>query len=619
MPDFTVESEEAVMIAAIYARKSTDQSDVSDAEKSVTRQISLAKAFAAEKGWQVIEEYMDEGISGQESAKLVNRARMLADATQGKFSVVIVRDYDRISRDDREGPSFVYMLRDAGVEVWEYVSRAPIKVDRAMDRTMLNMKAGFAAHEAEAASDRTREQKRAKASLGEIADGRVLGYRTVGEAKARRREIDPAPAEIVRRIFTLCAEGKGLLKIAKTLNAEGVKNPTGQIRKIADADGRVIVKKTNADLWATTGIREVLHRDLYRGVVVYGRTRNLRRLGPQGGKRTKIAAEALTVERPELRIVSDELWNTVRERLVKTRAAYERRNNGQLCSKPESGLESKYLLSGFLRCGVCQGAMMINKRTSKRGRPQLVYVCATHRTRGDAACGVKEALAVTDVDTAVVRGLREVLTPERLETVIREYVAEYAAGQSQADGQRSAVLADLARLDNELTNLNAALARFGADVPASVLDGIKARNVERRNLGAKLEHLDGMAKAADRVTPEAFATGLRVILKDWNTLMKADPASGRRALRDVQVGAIFVTRTPAGAWRYKITGGLSKILSGLFFNVTIRTDCEGDPFLDAGPVTFTDDDIIQAIDSSGDPEVQYRWCPRGDSNTRHAV
>src|SRR5439155_1264986 len=341
------------------------------------------------------------------------------------------------------------MLRDAGVEVWEYVSRAPIKVDRAMDRTMLNMEAGFAAQEAEAASDRTREQKRAKASRGEIADGRVLGYRTVGEAKARRREIDPAPAEIVRRIFTLCAEGKGLLKIAKTLNAKGVPNPTGQSRKGSTK---------SAAYWSTTGIREVLHRDLYRGVVVYGRTRNLRRLGPQGGKRTKIAAEALTVERPELRIVSDELWNAVRERLVKTRAAYERRNNGQLCSKPESGLESKYLLSGFLRCGVCQGAMMINKRTSKRGRPQLVYVCATHRTRGDAACGVKEALAVTDVDTAVVRGLREVLTPERLETVIREYVAEYAAGQSQADGQRSAVLADLARLDNELTNLNAALA-----------------------------------------------------------------------------------------------------------------------------------------------------------------
>src|SRR5262249_12790704 len=53
------------MIAAIYARKSTSQSDVADVEKSVTRQITLAKQFAAERGWTVIEEYVDDGISGQ--------------------------------------------------------------------------------------------------------------------------------------------------------------------------------------------------------------------------------------------------------------------------------------------------------------------------------------------------------------------------------------------------------------------------------------------------------------------------------------------------------------------------------------------------------------------------
>src|SRR5947209_4555372 len=136
------------MIAAIYSRKSTSQSDVADVEKSVTRQIALAKAFAAERRWQVIETYIDDGVSGQESAKLVNRARMLADAVAGKFQVVIVRDFDRISRDDREGPAFIYMLQEADVTVFEYLTRSPIKVDRAMDRTMLNMKAGFAAHEA---------------------------------------------------------------------------------------------------------------------------------------------------------------------------------------------------------------------------------------------------------------------------------------------------------------------------------------------------------------------------------------------------------------------------------------------------------------------------------------
>src|SRR3989441_11722907 len=104
------------MIAAIYARKSTEQ-NVSDDAKSVTRQVELARAFAAEKGWPVIEEYVDDGISGVESVKLVNRARMLAAALDEKFSVLIVRDLDRLSHNDEELPSLIYSLRDSGVEV----------------------------------------------------------------------------------------------------------------------------------------------------------------------------------------------------------------------------------------------------------------------------------------------------------------------------------------------------------------------------------------------------------------------------------------------------------------------------------------------------------------------
>ena len=56
------------MIAAIYARKSTDQNGVGDEEKSVTRQIEHAEAYASKKGWTVAEEhiYVDDGISGAE-------------------------------------------------------------------------------------------------------------------------------------------------------------------------------------------------------------------------------------------------------------------------------------------------------------------------------------------------------------------------------------------------------------------------------------------------------------------------------------------------------------------------------------------------------------------------
>jgi DNA invertase Pin-like site-specific DNA recombinase len=55
------------MIAAIYARKSTEQ-NTSDEEKSVTRQVEHARGYAAREGWTVPQEhvYVDDGVSGAE-------------------------------------------------------------------------------------------------------------------------------------------------------------------------------------------------------------------------------------------------------------------------------------------------------------------------------------------------------------------------------------------------------------------------------------------------------------------------------------------------------------------------------------------------------------------------
>jgi DNA invertase Pin-like site-specific DNA recombinase len=54
------------MIAAIYARKSTDQTGVADEQKSVARQVAHARAYAAQRGWIVDERFIfvDDGISG---------------------------------------------------------------------------------------------------------------------------------------------------------------------------------------------------------------------------------------------------------------------------------------------------------------------------------------------------------------------------------------------------------------------------------------------------------------------------------------------------------------------------------------------------------------------------
>ena len=65
------------------------------------------------------------------------------------------------------------------------------------------------------------------------AGGKVLGYQNVdvlvdGKRRHVRREVDPAQADIVRHIFQLCADGKGLKRIVKALNDAGVVNPTGR-------------------------------------------------------------------------------------------------------------------------------------------------------------------------------------------------------------------------------------------------------------------------------------------------------------------------------------------------------------------------------------------------------
>ena len=67
------------MIAAIYARKSTEQTGVSDEEKSITRQIEHGKAYALKKGWTVPDELIfdDDGISGAEFVKRPGFIRLM--------------------------------------------------------------------------------------------------------------------------------------------------------------------------------------------------------------------------------------------------------------------------------------------------------------------------------------------------------------------------------------------------------------------------------------------------------------------------------------------------------------------------------------------------------------
>ena len=87
------------MIAAIYARKSTEQTGVADEQKSVARQVEHARQYAARKGWTVADEhvYVDDGISGAEFTTRPGFLRLmnsLKSLPPGNFAESIRRNQD---------------------------------------------------------------------------------------------------------------------------------------------------------------------------------------------------------------------------------------------------------------------------------------------------------------------------------------------------------------------------------------------------------------------------------------------------------------------------------------------------------------------------------------------
>src|SRR5688500_10362478 len=95
------------MIAAIYARKSTEQNGASEEAKSVTRQIENASAFAARKGWNVGGDDMifkDDGVSGALfGASRPGLARLLlALKPRPPFDVLVMSEQSRLGREQFE-------------------------------------------------------------------------------------------------------------------------------------------------------------------------------------------------------------------------------------------------------------------------------------------------------------------------------------------------------------------------------------------------------------------------------------------------------------------------------------------------------------------------------------
>jgi site-specific DNA recombinase len=337
------------MTAAIYCRKSTDQSGVSDEQRSVARQIEHARAYANRKGWTVADEhvYVDDGISGAEFANRPGFLRLMnALKPRAAFHLLVMSEESRLGREAIETAYALKQIVQAGVRVFFYLEDRERTLDSPTDKIMLSLTAFADELEREKARQRTYDAMQRKARAGHVTGGRVFGYDNAeiitsdGRRSHVERRINEIEAAIVRRIFELSAAGNGWTRITKLLNAEGVPCPRSQ-------QGR-------PKAWANSSVRAVLMSPLYRGEVVWNRTRKRDTWGRKR-RSDRASSEWMRFVVSELRIVSDELWSAAqaeRERLER------QHTRGERAYRP-----SRYLLSGFARCALCGGGFPSHLRT----------------------------------------------------------------------------------------------------------------------------------------------------------------------------------------------------------------------------------------------------------------
>src|SRR5262245_26736941 len=251
------------MIAAVYARKSTTQDDVADEAKSVTRQVDGARAFIAARGWTLDDAhvYTDDGVSGALFANRAEFQRMLRDAEVGAFEAVVFYDLDRFGRNARNTMLALNKLADFGVGIWDYSTGHVVDLDSFEGEMMAFMKARFAQQYRDQVRKHTRDAMRQKAEAGYVTGGKVFGYDNVRLAKGQTtRVINEAEAAVVRDIYERVAAGEGARAIAAALNKTHAPSPRSQ--------------QERPNGWSTSTVRAVLERSLYRGELVWGKTKS---------------------------------------------------------------------------------------------------------------------------------------------------------------------------------------------------------------------------------------------------------------------------------------------------------------------------------------------------------
>lgn len=287
---------------ALYCRLSQDDGREGESNSIVNQKEYLMK-YAKEHGFPNPKFYVDDGYTGTNFDR-PSFKEMSADIEKGIVKTVIVKDLSRFGRNYIEVGSYSEIIYpEAGVRfiaIMDNVDTGSLESNEFAAFTNL-----FNEWYPKSTSKKVKEVKKAKGLAGEHLGGPPYGYLRNPDDKTRWL-VDEEAAAVVRRIFSLCMQGKGISAIADALWEDRVLTPSAY--KASKGLAAPIVSE-NPYNWESTTVALILENVAYIGVTESFKST---RLGFKSKKRIPTAKEMRTfIENAHTPIIDRELWDKV--------------------------------------------------------------------------------------------------------------------------------------------------------------------------------------------------------------------------------------------------------------------------------------------------------------------
>ena len=337
---------------ASYCRVSTDSSD--QANSFETQQRYFREYIRCNPDWELFEVYADEGISGTSTKKRKEFNRMMNDAYEGKFQMIVTKEVSRFSRNILDTISCTRELKAIGVGVL-FVTDNINTLDPEAEM-LLSFLASLAQEESRRTSSRVVWGQTRQMEKGVVFGRSMLGY----DVKDGHLTMNPEGAEIVRLIFHKYAvEQVSTGEIARYLMQEGIRTNRGSTK------------------WTSNAIIKILNNEKYVGDLVQKKTYTPDFLTHEK-KSNKGEVPRITIVNHHEPIISRDLWELTQQRL--------RQNDKH--GAGDGGHSNRYVFSGKIKCGQCGSSFVGRFKYLKDGTKVRRWSCGTATIEGTVGCDV---------------------------------------------------------------------------------------------------------------------------------------------------------------------------------------------------------------------------------------